>query len=164
MPSLQTMSPIFRCPPAFSTQTLLLLALLLTGCGRKATYSQGCGPPPANWIKPRDGRDIFGLLNVITVAADHAKHFNGSKVSEETFRYYLKQSSGLNPKPVTQVIFDPAVDCETVAKVREVVSENLGCDHGHCAEGTGEWWINSDVGPGLQRFPEHLIPRFKPPN
>jgi hypothetical protein len=162
--SMSSMPAVFRCPRASSTWTLLLLAFLLAGCGRKVTYAQGCGPLPANWIKPRDGRDIFSLLDVIRVAADHTKYFNGTKVSEATFRDYLTQSRGLNPKPVTQVIFDPALDCRTVANVREVVSDDFDCDHGHCAERSGEWWIISDVGSGLHRFPEHLIPPFEAAN
>ena len=133
----------------------LSVALLLGGCHRQTTYGDGCGVLPANWITPRHGRSIMSGLSVISVASDGTISWNGVKVSEATLASYLKQSRALNPLPVTQIKFQPGVDCDTVARLRRLMSETLDCSYGRCAEGSGRWWQTGDVGPPFVTYDPH---------
>ena len=124
---------------------LVLMALLLTSCGNHRTYAGGCGPPPKDWITPRQGRGVLSLLNVIAVRDARLIEWNGVAVSETTLRSYLKQVSHMNPVPVTQIKFAPTADCETVRRLRALMSSSLDCSYGKCAEGGGKWRFVGDM-------------------
>ncbi|MEG3150730.1 hypothetical protein U1769_12615 [Sphingomonas sp. ZT3P38] len=123
------------------------LMMLLGGCERSRNYAQGCGPPPANWITPRQGKGVLSTLNVISVASNGTVNWNKAKVPEATLVSYLKEVRGMNPVPVTQIQFEPGVGCDRVLYLRRLVSERLDCGYGKCAEGNGRWWEIGDVGP-----------------
>jgi hypothetical protein len=124
---------------------LLGLAALTGGCGHKSTYAEGCGPLPDGWITPRQGRGVLSIVSVISVAADGNLTFNGARLSEPKLGTYLKQSSEMNPMPVTQVKFAPGLDCDTVRRLRRLMVRTLDCRFGYCAEGDGKWWMIGDV-------------------
>ncbi len=124
---------------------LALTSLLLTSCGNHRTYAEGCGPLPKGWVKPRQSRSVLSLLNVISVRDDSLIEWNGKPISEATLQTYLKVTSGMNPVPVTQIKFAPKADCETVRRLRALMSTNLDCTYGKCAEGAEKWWFVGDV-------------------
>jgi hypothetical protein len=135
--------------------TLLGIAMLLGGCHREATYAEGCGTMPANWINPRHGRGVMSFLNVISVASDGSILFNENRISEPTLASYLRQVSTMNPLPVTQIKFEPSVDCGKVIRLRKLMSKSLDCSYGKCAEGSGRWWKIGDVGPPFLTYDPH---------
>ena len=135
---------------------LLAAAILLaSGCHHQATYVEGCGPPPANWITPRQGRGVMSMLNVISVASNGTMSWNGVKVSEGVIGSYLKQTRALDPLPVTHIKFGSGVDCGTVSRLRQLMSETLDYGFGACAEGRGRWWEKSDAGPPFVTYDPH---------
>lgn len=146
--------PSYRCTMTKSP-VLFAVSVLLGGCHHQATYVGGCGPLPANWITPHQGRGVWSMLNVISVASNGTKSWNGRKVSEATLASYLKQTRTLNPLPVTQIKFEPGVNCETVSRLRQLMSETLDCSYGKCAEGRGRWWEIGDVGPPFIAYEPH---------
>ncbi|TMJ17135.1 MAG: hypothetical protein E6G94_02400 [Alphaproteobacteria bacterium] len=128
---------------------LAWMSSLLASCGNHGTYAGGCGDLPEGWITPREGRGVLSGLNVVSVSDAGQIGWNGKAVSEQTLQEYLKLSSGMNPVPVVQIKFGPTVDCETVRRLRALMSSSLDCTYGKCAEGTGKWWLLGDVvGPG----------------
>jgi hypothetical protein len=129
--------------------------MLLAGCSHQATYAGGCGTMPSNWITPRHGRSVLSLLSVISVASNGAISWNGVKVSEAKLASYLAQAAALHPVPVTQIKFEPGVDCDTVARLRRLMSKTLDCNFGPCAEGSGRWWQIGDVGPPFTTYDPH---------
>lgn len=129
-----------KLAPAF-----VCLAFLLAGCGEERTYAEGCGAPPDSWITPRQGRSTLSALNVIDVPQADRIELNGKPISQSTFNKFLEQTSNLNPLPVTHIRFGSSVDCATVERLRNMVSNNLDCTYGKCAEGTGRWWMRGDV-------------------
>ncbi|WP_404367938.1 ExbD/TolR family protein [Sphingomonas sp. MMS24-J45] len=131
---------------------LLSVMMFLGGCHHQTTYAEGCGGLPANWITPRDGRGVMSLLSVIVVRADGSLQWNRIRVSDATLKAYLKETATLNPVPVVQIKFAPDVDCNTVARLRQLVSETLDCKFGQCAEGSGKWWRIGDVGPPFEAY------------
>ncbi|WEK44316.1 MAG: hypothetical protein P0Y64_05770 [Candidatus Sphingomonas colombiensis] len=60
----------------------------------------------------------------------------------------LKQTRELLPIPVTQIKFASGVDCETVRRLRRLMTQSLDCNYARCAEGEGKWWYVGDVGTG----------------
>ena len=148
-----TVEPSYRTK--MNKSLFLLAAILLDGCRHQATYAEGCGQLPANWISPREGRSVWSLLNEITVASDGSISWNKSKISEAKFGSYLNQIKALNPTPVTHIKFEPGVDCGKVSRLRQRMSETLDCTGGQCAEGRGRWWIISDVGPPFSAYDPH---------
>ena len=138
-------------------QSVLFLGvvILLGGCRHQATYAHGCGPLPAKWVTPRHGRGVMSILSVISVASNGSISWNGTEVSDSTLASYLKKTAAMNPMPVTQIKFEPGVDCETVARLRRLISETLDCDFGSCAEGRGRWWEIGDVGPPFKAYDPH---------
>lgn len=123
----------------------LVGALLLAGCNKQATYADGCGSPPKEWITPRQGRGVLSTLSVISVRGANAMNWNGETVSEATLERYLAEESQMNPVPVTQIKFSSTVDCATVKRLRALIARNLDCSFGKCAEGSGKWWALGDV-------------------
>ena len=85
------------------------------------------------------------MLNIISVASDGSLSFNGVESSRAMLAGYLKQTADLNPVPVTQIKFEPTVDCDTVESLRRLMASTLNCQHGKCAEGDGKWWFIGDV-------------------
>lgn len=136
---------------------LVLMSMLLAGCDKPRTYAEGCGPLPKGWITPRQGRGVLSLLNVISVRDASLIEWNGKPISEGTLQSYLKVTSGMNPVPVTQIKFAPTSDCETVRRLRALMSSNLDCSYGKCAEGAGKWWLIGDV-----VFPGHPNEPYDP--
>jgi hypothetical protein len=124
---------------------LAWMSLLLTSCSNHRMYAEGCGPLPKGWITPREGRGVLSLLDVIAVRDASLIEWNGKAVSEPTLQTYLKQTSRLNPVPVTQIKFAPTANCETVRRLRALMSSKLDCSYGKCAEGAGKWWFVGDV-------------------
>ena len=142
------------------TGVLLAGAFVLGGCHNQATYAEGCGALPANWITPRQGRGVMSLLNVVSVYSNGTISWNRAKVSEATLTSYLKQVRTLNPLPVTQIKFESDVDCGTVVRVRRLMLETLDCRYGACAEGRGRWWLVGDVGPPFEAYdPQPNLPQ-----
>lgn len=137
------------------SSAILPVALLLAGCDRVTTYAEGCGPLPNNWITPRQGRGILSNLNVISVSADKAVTWNGEKISRDKLRSYLEFAKAMTPPLVTQVKFDPKLDCDTVAQLRQEIAQKLDCSYGLCAEGHGRWWFIGDVGPPFVAYDPH---------
>lgn len=121
------------------------LAFLLAGCGNARTYAEGCAAPPDDWITPQQGRSTLSVLNVIDVPQSDRIEWNGKPIPQSTFNDLLKQTSSLNPLPVTHIRFGSNVDCATVERLRRMVSNNLDCSYGRCAEGAGKWWMRGDV-------------------
>lgn len=121
------------------------LVFVLAGCGNQKTYAEGCAAPPEGWITPRQGRGDLSSLNVIDVPQADRIEWNGTPISQSMLDDLLKQTSSLSPLPVTHIRFGSSVDCATVERLRKVVSNNLDCAHGLCAEGAGKWWMRSDV-------------------
>jgi len=121
------------------------MCLLLVSCRNHHTYAEGCGPLPRGWITPRQGRSVLSLFNVISVRDDSLIEWDGKPISEATLQAYLKVTSGMNPVPVTQIKFAPTTDCQTVRRLRGLMSSNLDCTVGKCAEGAGKWWLVGDV-------------------
>ena len=130
---------------------------LLGACRHQSTYADGCGAPPAKWITPRNGRGVMSIVSVISVASNGSISWNRSKVSETKLASYLKATAVMNPVPVTQIKFEPGVDCDKVARLRRLMSETLDCDFGSCAEGKGRWWEIGDVGPPFTAYDPHPI-------
>src|SRR5512141_3194904 len=93
----------FGVPTMRQRTALLSLALIVGGCGHKATYADGCGPLPVGWITPRHGRGVLSFLNVISVASDGSVSWNGTKISKPVLATYLKQVGVMDPIPVTQI-------------------------------------------------------------
>ena len=124
---------------------LLSLSLLASGCGHKQNYARGCGPLPRGWITPRQGRGVLSIFNVLSVASNGSLRWNGVKVSKPAVVGYLKIIPQMNPIPITQIKFDPELDCETVKSIRQLMVETLDCSYGRCAEGNGKWWLIGDV-------------------
>lgn len=144
------------------TKSLILfaVAMLASGCRHQATYVEGCGSLPANWITPHQGRGVMSMLNVISVGSNGMKSWNGIKVSEAVIASYLQQTRALNPLPVTQIKFEPGVDCGTVSRLRQLMSETLDCSYGKCAEGSGRGWTIGDVGPPFVAYdPQSELPQ-----
>lgn len=127
------------------TAALLAFSLLVVGCGDKGTYANGCGPLPKGWITPRQGRGVLSFFNVLSVSSDGSLLWNGKKVSKPAVAEYFRIIPKMNPTPITQVKFDPALDCETVRSIRQLMAKTLDCSYGRCAEGSGKWWLISDV-------------------
>lgn len=121
------------------------LAFLLAGCGNARTYAEGCAAPPEDWITPRQGRSTLSVLNAIDVPQADRIEWNGKPIPQSTLNDLLKHTSSLNPLPVTHIRFGPNVDCATVERLRRMVSNNLNCSYGMCAEGAGKWWVRGDV-------------------
>lgn len=127
---------------------LLAVATLLGGCQNRTTYAEGCGSLPANWKTPRQGRSVTSTLDVITVSPNEVIFLNGVKLSMAKVTAALNLIAKEDPAPITQVKFDPDVDCDTVARWRTLMSNTLDCSRGYtCAEGHGRWWKTGDVGP-----------------
>jgi hypothetical protein len=139
------------------TRSLFLLAatILLGGCHHQRTYVEGCGPLPANWRTPRQGLSVMSILNVISVASNGTRSWNGVKVSDAVIASYLTQTRAMNPLPVTQIKFELGVGCETVYRLRRLMSERLDFSYGKCAEGRGRWWKIGDVGPPFVAYDPH---------
>lgn len=95
------------------------------------------------------------MLTVISVASDNNISGNGEKISEAALVSYLKQTKTVTPTPVTQIKFEKNVDCETVARLRQLISKTLDCSYGACAEGRGRWWRIGDVGPPFVTYDPH---------
>lgn len=134
---------------------ILGVAMLVGGCRPQTTYVGGCGALPANWITPHDGRGVMSLLSVISVTSKGSISFNEDKVSYAKLVSYLKQTAALNPAPVTQIKFGAGVDCETVVRLRRLMTATLDCNFGKCAEGSGRWWQIGDVGPPFKAYDPH---------
>ena len=124
---------------------LACLALSLASCGNERIYADGCGALPDGWIAPRHGRGELSVLNVIDVPQADRIEWNGKPISQSTLNDVLKQARSLNPLPVTHIRFGSKVDCATVKRLRTMVSNNLDCTHGSCAEGAGRWLMHGDV-------------------
>lgn len=120
-------------------------ALLLAGCDNQATYAEGCGSSPNEWITPRQGQGVLSALSVISVEGEKAIDWNGKAVSEAMLERYLAETSQMNPVSVTQIKFSSTVDCATVRRLRALIARNLDCSYGKCAEGGGKWWLLGDV-------------------
>ena len=128
--------------------SFLAAAILLGGCQSRTTYAEGCGSLPENWKTPRQGRSVTSTLDVITVSSNGTIFLNGGKVSMAKVASYLKLTAKQMPAPMTQINFDQDVDCETVARWRNLILNTLDCSLGYtCAEGHGRWWKIGDVGP-----------------
>ena len=126
----------------------LAVAILLGGCQTRTTYAEGCGSLPTNWKTPRQGRSVTSTLDVITVSSNGTIFLNGVKVSMAKVASYLKLTAKEDPAPITQIKFDPDVDCDTVARWRALLFNTLDCSRGYtCAEGHGRWWKTGDIGP-----------------
>ncbi|MCC6940944.1 MAG: hypothetical protein IT551_04960 [Novosphingobium sp.] len=121
------------------------LAFLLAGCGNARIYAEGCAAPPDDWMTPRQGRSALSVLNVIDVSQADRIAWNGKPIPQSTFNDLLKHTSSLIPLPVTHIRFGPNVDCATVERLRHMVSNNLDCSYGMCAEGAGKWWMRGDA-------------------
>src|SRR4051812_45593620 len=72
------------------------LSLFVGSCGHAPTYAEGCGPPPKDWIAPRQGRGVLSALNIISVASDGSLTFNGVTSSRPVLANYLRQAGTLN--------------------------------------------------------------------
>lgn len=130
------------------------MSLLLASCSNPRTYVEGCGDLPEGWITPRQGRGVLSVLNVISVGEAGRIKWNGRPISEADLESYLKQTSEMNPVPVTQIKFVANVDCETVRRLRALMSTNLDCTYRKCAEGAEKWWFLGDVvSPGYPSEP-----------
>lgn len=131
-----------------STAALLGLVILISGCGHRSTYAEGCGPLPKDWITPRQGMSVLSQLSVISVASDGSVLFNGIKTTQPKLAAYLKETGEIAPTPVTQITFAAALDCDTVHNLRQLMATMLDCRYGKCAEGNGKWWLIGDVPNG----------------
>ena len=125
--------------------TIAGIILLLPSCAEQKRYAAGCGSVPEGWITPRQGRGVNSLLNIISVEGDGSIVWNGTVIPEVELPRYLKLARQLQPTPVTQIKFASTVDCEAVARLRLLMSSNLDCSDGLCAEGAGKWWLIGDV-------------------
>jgi hypothetical protein len=108
-------------------------------------YAHGCGAMPKGWVNPRHGRGVMSIGNDISVAADRSIRWNGNPVPKGELVHYLRLANKLPDAVFTKVYFDPHVDCRTVKEVRRSMADNLSCEYGSCAEGSGKWWIIGDV-------------------
>lgn len=97
----------------------------------------------------------MSMLTVISVAADKTIIWNGDNISEAALKSHLEDSKTIAPTPVTQIKFAPNVDCDTVARLRQLISTTLDCRYRTCAEGRGRWWEIGDVGPPFVVYDPH---------
>jgi hypothetical protein len=97
---------------------------------------------------------VLSLLNVIEIGRDGSITWNKQKVPKAEFPAYLKLTRDLPDEPINQFKFSPYLDCDTVKSIREIASSHLDCTYGRCAEGSGRWWLISDmIFPGQPNEP-----------
>ncbi|MFM5913896.1 MAG: ExbD/TolR family protein [Chakrabartia godavariana] len=121
----------------------LALTALATGCAQPKTYAANCSVPLKHWKTPTDGYDL-GLRNILNVDRLGQIQWNDTDVSEARFREYLKSVPTIEPPPEMILKFNPDVDCETVARVRNEIDRALSCGKAvSCGEGEGDWEGNT---------------------
>ena len=109
----------------------------LTGCIAAASaYASTCVAPLSNWglvqRVPDQAREH--PLNVIDVETEGVLRWNGTAVTEAQVQSYLRVVTKMNSSNITVLKAHPEAPCVTVARVRQLMNDVLGCDSNSCAE------------------------------
>lgn len=117
----------------------LILSLLALAClfGCANSEPRACTPPDAAWRKPNLNRGLQVIRNKVPLDRAGKLYWNGSFVSAQQFNKMLSAAKKLSPQPEFYLEAEMGAPCRELDRVRDEVSEALGCHdaNGACVEG-----------------------------
>lgn len=88
-------------------------------------------------IQPKFGPSKHPV-NVVSIDEDAKLFWNGEPVSESQARQYLNIVRQMGPANVTILAADRRADCAFVARIREVMNDDLSCTPRSCGQVVAE--------------------------
>lgn len=99
--------------------------------GVAALPQSGHCPAPLSWgaLRPSGGPPppIEPVRNKVSVDRRGTLYWNGTEVDLVRLRQYLDITSSMNPRPLFNLVVDPATPCENVNQLVALASQILDC-------------------------------------
>jgi hypothetical protein len=126
------------------TGAILVIAVSVAACSPSSSADSACRLPSPNWARPQEGIPHLAIVNRISLGSRDELRWNGVIITESQLQPYLRETRGASTVPFTIFDPDPASDCATVQRIRQLIDTNLSCNRGRCGEGR-DWGHASGV-------------------